>query len=141
MTQNCCPSNPGIWSRVHAVQAARLLALLAAVPAPEQLLERRWMPFIRAALASDDCKLSSHAARALLNLMSARAARYSSQHNRIGATADAASKWLCTSPRPGTEIAYTGGLGDQNLLPFTLNYELRFRLEVYYEYVCSPCSQ
>lgn len=43
----------------------------------------RWLPFIRSALASDDVKLSSHAGRALLNLMSARAARCSSHHGRI----------------------------------------------------------
>lgn len=68
-------------------QAARLLALLA--EAEEPLLERRWLPFLRAALASDDCKLSSHAARALLNLASARAARQSSHHARNAATASA----------------------------------------------------
>jgi len=45
-------------------------------PAAERPIRHgRWGPFLVAALASDDCKLSSHAARAHLNLLSARAAR------------------------------------------------------------------
>ena len=66
-----------------AAQTARLLALLAVNPAAEQQIRHgRWAPFIADSLASDDCKLSSHAARAHLNLLSARAARGGAVHQR-----------------------------------------------------------
>jgi hypothetical protein len=66
------------------VQTARLLALLAVDPAAEEPIRHgRWAPFIAASLASNDCKLSSHAARAHLNLLSARTARGSdARHSR-----------------------------------------------------------
>ena len=75
VTHHVFPDHDPKFSRA-TLQTARLLALLAVDPAAEEAIRHgRWRPFLAASLASDDCKLSSHAARAHLNLLSARAAR------------------------------------------------------------------
>lgn len=54
-------------------QVARLLSLLAVMPsAHAELATPAWTGWLEGAAASDDCRLASHAAKALLNLEALR---------------------------------------------------------------------
>ncbi|KAL3161302.1 hypothetical protein ABBQ38_009658 [Trebouxia sp. C0009 RCD-2024] len=54
-------------------ESARIIAMISADAASQTMIRHTaWVPWLQAAATIDDCKLSSHAARALLHLESAR---------------------------------------------------------------------
>ena len=62
-----------LWALPCPVQVARLLALMVLQPTGQaQVGSSPWHAWLEAAARADDCRLASHATKALLNLEALR---------------------------------------------------------------------